>query len=171
MGASGWHYFTDYQADPGAALQKLRREVFEKGEYGETRNWEEMVKGMEAAGMDVKQLKVILQQRQQMDAARALAKPRTIEEALDQAAEEGTHSILDIMAGVSKVPQFGTAFPAPDAWLMQAYGTTRPTRAQVEGAGFEPAEELERWSAVFFPVAETKEGPPRWWYFEGCSGD
>jgi hypothetical protein len=32
-GGSGWSYFTPYQADPAAALDKLRWEVFRGGKY------------------------------------------------------------------------------------------------------------------------------------------
>jgi hypothetical protein len=33
MGASSWRYYAAYQSDPEAALQQLRRDVFERGEY------------------------------------------------------------------------------------------------------------------------------------------
>jgi hypothetical protein len=33
MGATVWRYFTPYQADAEQALQTLRREIFERGEY------------------------------------------------------------------------------------------------------------------------------------------
>jgi len=33
MGATSWHYFTRYQRDPEAALQRLRSEVFARGDY------------------------------------------------------------------------------------------------------------------------------------------
>ena len=33
MGASGWNYFVAYQPDPQAALDDLRRQVFEAGDY------------------------------------------------------------------------------------------------------------------------------------------
>lgn len=33
MGASEWDYYVPYQEDLNAALQQLRREVFEAGEY------------------------------------------------------------------------------------------------------------------------------------------
>lgn len=33
MGATVWRYFTAYQADPEQALQTLRQEVFDRGEY------------------------------------------------------------------------------------------------------------------------------------------
>jgi hypothetical protein len=101
--------------------------------------------------------------------------PQSIEEAIEIAGEDGTHSILDISRGTSKEPDFGTAFLAPDEWLLAAYGTTRPTRKVVEAHGFEPAENLDRWSAVYFAVWDVEgdeaTGNPRWWYFEGCSGN
>ncbi|GGZ32336.1 hypothetical protein GCM10010365_61390 [Streptomyces poonensis] len=33
MGASDWDYYVPYQEDLNAALQQLRREVFEAGDY------------------------------------------------------------------------------------------------------------------------------------------
>jgi hypothetical protein len=33
MGATTWDYFTDYEDDAGAALQKLREKVFREGKY------------------------------------------------------------------------------------------------------------------------------------------
>ncbi|WP_435209964.1 hypothetical protein [Streptomyces sp. bgisy034] len=33
MGASGWDYYVPYQEDLDAALQQLRREVSEAGDY------------------------------------------------------------------------------------------------------------------------------------------
>ena len=33
MDASRWHYFTPYDPDPNAALQRLRQEVFATGQY------------------------------------------------------------------------------------------------------------------------------------------
>jgi hypothetical protein len=172
MGASGWAYFADYDPDPAKALEKLRANVFASGKFGEAHDWETAVQQMEAMLQDAGPLREILERRMKADMERhGGRKPRTIAEALDQAAEEGTHSILDIMCGISEEPKFATAFPAPDDWLIKAYGTKLPTREQVESMEFSAAEDLERWSAVFFPVCETAGGEPRWWRFEGCSGD
>jgi len=33
MGASGWSYFVPYEADISAALQRLRADVFARGDY------------------------------------------------------------------------------------------------------------------------------------------
>ena len=33
MGATSWHYFTPYERDPEAALQRLRSDVFARGDY------------------------------------------------------------------------------------------------------------------------------------------
>ena len=100
-------------------------------------------------------------------------------QALLDSGESGTHSILDIL-GISTIDyeqrdpdEMFKAYPVPDAWLLEAYGTTRPTRQTVESKGFPRSEELERWSAIFFPVwtDEGAAGDPQWWYFDGCSGD
>jgi hypothetical protein len=137
MGASGWSYFTEWQRDPGVALDTLRRQ--EAAEIG--------------AEDDI--------------------------QALLESGESGTHTILDIL-GVSALDyekrdpdEMFQAYPAPDVWLMEAYGTLRPTRKMVEEKGFDPAEQIERWTAVYFAVwdSEAAEGDPQWWYFNGCSGD
>jgi hypothetical protein len=100
--------------------------------------------------------------------------------ALLEAGEDGTHSILDIIGGISEKSyeerdggEIALAFAVPQGWLMEAYGTTRPTRKMVEERGFDPAEQLERWTAVYFAVwdDEAATGEPQWWYFDGCSGD
>jgi hypothetical protein len=33
MGATSWHYYTPYRADPEEALQRLRADVFSRGDY------------------------------------------------------------------------------------------------------------------------------------------
>jgi hypothetical protein len=48
MGASGWSYFTEWQNDAGEALEALRQEVFEKGEFGGRHAQQEIDKGFEA---------------------------------------------------------------------------------------------------------------------------
>lgn len=39
MGASGWEYLVPYQADLQAALNDLRRRVFESGDYVSPVTW------------------------------------------------------------------------------------------------------------------------------------
>ncbi|GAA2600622.1 hypothetical protein GCM10010399_34290 [Dactylosporangium fulvum] len=65
MGSSAWSYTVDYQTDVNAALQQLRRQVYDRGDYyRESRDLE-------------------------------------------------THSIIDMVNGVSAQPAFATVSPLP----------------------------------------------------------
>jgi len=98
--------------------------------------------------------------------------------AFEKGGEDGTHSILDIMGGISPKSyderdesDLMMAFATPESALQEMYGTTRPTRKMVEENPF--GEHLDRWTAVYFPVWDDAipNGDPAWWYFAGCSGD
>jgi len=86
---------------------------------------------------------------------------------LMQAGENGTHSILDITR-VGKGAAHATASPLRSDVLLDTFGTTEPTRAQVEALGLAFAEDLH-WQAVYFAVYE--DGLPFEWAFVGSSGD
>jgi hypothetical protein len=95
--------------------------------------------------------------------------PTTIEELLERAAADGTHSILDI-THVAEHPEFAAASPLDEELLDEGFGTQRPTREQVTpdflmrlgGA-------LERWQAFYFAL--YRDGRPSEYVFVGCSGD
>ncbi len=57
--------------------------------------------------------------------------PSTPEEALEMAAEEGTRSILDIMA-ISEKPECFAAAPLSPDELQEFFGTDRPSAEMVE---------------------------------------
>ena len=86
---------------------------------------------------------------------------------LVQAGESGTHSILDITR-VGKRAGHATAFPLGPDHLLDAFGTTEPTRAEVEASKLAFAEDLH-WQAVYFAV--YRNGSPVEWAFVGSSGD
>jgi hypothetical protein len=65
----------------------------------------------------------------------------SIEDAIMDADEEGTRSILDIHT-VSSRPDFGIASPLPRAALLELYGTEMPTEAAVR-----ENKEFLRWAA------------------------
>jgi hypothetical protein len=187
MGASGWTYFTDWNQDAGEALTALREEEFQAGRYGQALVWEKIAIQAGGAGETdpafAAKMKATAARMRELEQQRMGGrKPRTAAEAVEMAEESGTHSILDIVNGVSAdtwqadedwEAGFGKAFAAPVEWLMKAFGTVRPTRKQVEEEGLEGAEALERWQCVYFAVWEegTEKAGPRWWCFEGCSGD
>lgn len=92
----------------------------------------------------------------------------TIEELLDDAAENGTHSVLDITQVASR-RQYGAAAPLSKRELKTAFGTETPTRADLETGDWSFEEGLERWQAAYFVVYEN--GRPSEYCFVGCSGD
>ncbi|MEL6269615.1 MAG: hypothetical protein AAFV33_27075 [Chloroflexota bacterium] len=135
MGASQFYHFVPYQEDINAALQKLRQDVFASGNYhkvdhSEWRNKteEEILRqlgGDVASGMN---RSIYLDWLE----IKNLPEPDTIERLLDWNGEEGTHSILDMCAGVSENPEYCTVSPLTDEQLVAYFGTTTPTREQIE---------------------------------------
>jgi hypothetical protein len=99
---------------------------------------------------------------------RTSGRPRTIDELLAQAAECGTHSILDIM-GVAERRKDGAAAPLSASELQRVFGSPEPTRGQVEEHWEDIAEGLERWQACYFVVFQ--DGQAQAYAFIGCSGD
>lgn len=158
MGATGWEYFTEWREDVEQAYEQLRARVFAAGEFQCTDgepiyNGEDWLEGLGVA-------------RAPRPVRPPGWKPATIEEAVSHMGLDGTHSILDAF-GVSESPEFGKVSPAPEGWLVEVYGSARPMRAEVEARRI-PAQLIED-RMVYFAVWE--EGRPRWWYFQGQSGD
>ncbi len=96
------------------------------------------------------------------------ARPGSIEGALELAAEDGTHSILDIPS-TGRRRGFGVATPCPPRSAARVFGTERPTREQVEAKWLDLSDRLERWEAYYLVVYEN--GAPAEYAFIGCSGD
>lgn len=94
--------------------------------------------------------------------------PKTIEELVEHAAEDGTHSILDIER-VSDGLDFGAVAPMPVELLLKIYGTEKPTRSDIEAHQYEATENIERWQGYYTVVYENEQ--PSEFYFEGVSGD
>jgi hypothetical protein len=171
MGASGWSYSTPYDEDIEAALRRLQRAVFERGEY--YKPWEEVWRYRDSIlakplheledheRQFIKRLKTFRMPDRDF-------KPASIEELLKNNAESGTHSILDIF-GICDEPRFGTASPVDGEELLRVFGTTQPTAQDVGTAAYDLGENLERWQAVYFVV--YKDGRPDEIRFVGCSGD
>lgn len=181
MGASGWRYTTAYDPDPEVALHRLREDTFASGDYLP-------LGGIMRFPRDA-QLPpgTLLRTRLLMAALRAVAAvsvavhwfarggrmPRSIDELLAMSRENGTHSILDI-GRTADFPESGAATPMTRRRLLQNFGTTTPTRAQVDLAfdrsGATPGEHVRRWEAVYFVVYD-EEGTPIEYEFVGASGD
>ena len=200
MGATGWSYFVPYEADISAALQRLREDVFARGEY---------TYGVDAHGVTEEQLKAFVEKARPeldpwMEKVREQAamlpehirekflenaekikkqlsgdiklpkpkkKPKTIEQALKHQAESGTHSILDI-SEISAEPKFGAVTPLPCAKLIEFFGTEPPTRAQIEDAdSFDKLEEYVSERWQGIYIIAYRDGVPSEINFAGCSGD
>ena len=91
----------------------------------------------------------------------------SIDEAREDAAEDGTRSILDIET-VGDEPDFGVAAPLDPELLEELYETTRPTRRMIE-ENMEFLEDVERGHCVYTVV--YKDGKPDELFFAGYSYD
>jgi hypothetical protein len=142
----------EHQPDIAAALEVLRRQVFESGDY-----YPRSINPEYAAFVGITPME---------------SNPPTIDELLEMQAEEGTHSILDIDGGVSDDPIVGTASPLSSQQLMDTFGTLTPTCQQVttsldDGRWFPAAR--ERGSALYVTCYLSDQ--PRHIHFAGFSGD
>ena len=107
MGASGWEYLVPYQADLQAALNDLRRRVFESGDYVSPVTW-----GLVAP-----------------ESVEALAQQEYYWQFMG---ENGTHSIIDVLTVVPYEmgeQEFGTVCAFTDEEYEDYFGSTRPARA------------------------------------------
>lgn len=140
MGAEAYSYFVPYQSDLNAALQQLREREFRAGRYYPAVDFSGEGTGAQHASID---------------------------EARMAAAEEGTHSILDL-SQIADEADFCAAAPVNGATLRELYGTEQPTREQIEeDAGF--LEDVDRGHGVY--VVTYRDGQPDQIYFGGYSFD
>lgn len=199
MGATTWTYFTPYDANTEAALERLREQVFREGRYerfvlssedlayfqDDTEATAPAVplekQMLQQPGETMAQWAIRVQKLLHQTVAKAAAeeepisseKPTTIDELLEEQGESGTHSILDIY-GISDEPEFGTVSQMPAEELEQIFGTHQPTRKMIEDkagdyALVEHPLVSERWQGVYFAVYHN--GNPAELYFIGTSGD
>jgi hypothetical protein len=146
VGAHPYWYFVPYNEDVDAALQALRDREFKAGRYNPATMFPNFPVGPSSPGPGV-----------QHD---------SIEEALEDAAEDGTRSILDIQE-VADEPDFCVAAPLSPAEMQQFFGTTQPTHAMLETLDF--IEDLERGHCVY--AVAYKNGKPDELFFAGYSFD
>ncbi|WP_406396796.1 hypothetical protein [Streptomyces sp. NBC_01653] len=147
MGASNWDYYVPYQEDLNAALQQLRRKVFDAGGY----YW---VNGADWRPEEERE-----------------PRPRTLEELWqDELVQEaGTHSILDVfqVLGPDDTPDYNTVEPVLAEEARELLGTNTLTRAHVKHFGVFPR---SRWVGRC-AVLHDEQGQPQEIYFWGHSGD
>ncbi len=147
MGAHPYWYFVKYQSDLQKALDELREREFKAGRYNPVMPFPDfpIEPSSPAPG----------------------AEHDTIEEAMEDAAEDGTRSILDIQE-VAEEPEFCAAAPLSKDVLEKLYGTTQPTRSMIE-QNMDFLEDVERGQAVYIVV--YKDGKPEQLFFAGYSFD
>ena len=147
MGAHPYWYVVKYNPDVEAALHGLRAREFAAGRYNPVVPFPAFPVGPGSAAPG--------------------SGHASIEDAREDAAEDGTRSILDL-DHVAGEPEFCAAAPLPDETLLELFGTTTPTRAVVE-QNMNFFEEIERGHGVY--VVLYRRGRPDELFFAGYSFD
>lgn len=165
MGASGWTYFVPYQPDVDAALRQLQDRVFADGDY-----YREITHSLYAL--------TEAEFRQQISrmcvpadlevhvadwrAVRDRPDPPDIETLLEEQEEEGTHSILDMSAGISTDLGPCMVSPLSDEELLDAFDTTHPDHDTVASwaEGSDIAGVRDRWEGAYISH-RPRRGPDR----------
>jgi hypothetical protein len=153
MGANPYWYFVPYEADLGAALQKLRAREFQSGRYNPVTPFQKFPIDLSAPTLG--------------------AQHGSIEDVMDAAGEDGTRSILDIAQLASepldgsRMPYF-TAFPLANPDIEELFGTLHPTRQLVE-TNKRMWDRIERGSAIYLVIFD--DGKPHEIFFAGYSFD
>ena len=173
MGASDWHYTVAYQPDVKAALQQLRRDVYDRGEY-----YREPADNDLAMTED--EFRARLDPRGENDGLndaivedwlerKNLPMPSDPDTLLAAQPHSGTHSIIDIANGVSDHPRFGTVSALTDEELREAFGTTAPHSSQVQEWIRSGLSTRDKWVGTY--VISYRNGEPDYIHFSGYSGD
>jgi hypothetical protein len=151
--SSEWSYFAPYEADIAAALQRLREDVFARGDYA-------TASSVIASGSHLF-----------IPPSSPRPKPSTIEELLEQEGDSGTHSILDITC-ISPKPKRRAISPFPSSLLAEYFRSEKPSPAEVQEVyEFGSLEEFvnKRWRGIY--IIAWFDGRPSDIFFAGCSGD
>ncbi|SBT43575.1 hypothetical protein [Micromonospora auratinigra] len=173
MGASQWRYTVVHRDDVGAALRQLRQEVYDRGEYYRESpdvdldlTEEEFRAGLDPREDDDGLTEAIIEDWRERRRRPVPVDPDTLVAAQPHS---GTHSIIDMVNGVSHRPGFATVSPLTSEELINAFGRTTPSADQVEEwmkAGGSPR---ERWVGSY--VISYHDGRPGHIHFHGYSGD
>jgi hypothetical protein len=179
MGASGWEYFVPYQPDIQAALDRLRHQAYEKGDYWKIGTRLEVIaqtrKDLERLGDESsipKEQRIRGHLESYIRMLEALPEPKTIDEKIAEVMAinetDGANSILDIDR-ISGAPAFGVAAPLSDTELIGLFGTARPSHAMI----VEHKLELMGWrdTSMATYVIVYRDDKPDEIYFTGFSGD
>ena len=177
MGASEWSYFVLYQPDIQTALDTLRQQVFERGDYPfvdwgvddiedddayidqEVRihyreeDWEEQRKAL----------------REWITEKRSLGdKPKSIAEVMRWNAEEGTGTILDIEF-ISSHVEYNALAPLSLEELIRIFGTEKPTHEMIVAHERTVMSLRQRDQGTYIVVYNDDQ--PDEIFFTGFSGD
>lgn len=147
MGAHPYWYTVKHQPDIEAALHELREREFRAGRYNPVIPFLSFPIGPNSPAPG--------------------ARHASIADAFDDADADGTRSILDLDR-VADEPDFGVVTPMGDDTLLEAFGTTRPTRAMVEEAD-DFWEDIERGQGIC--IVLYKDDRPDEIFFAGYSYD
>lgn len=173
MGASEWSYRTSYQEDIGAALQQLRWTAYRGGDYykqlpdpslGLTE--EEFRATLPGGGDDCDVGTIQLEEWRKARMRPMVVDPDTL---LASQPDSGTHSIIDMAAGVSASPDYFTVSPLTNEQLLRIFDTLTPTADQVVASVDRILEERRSWHGVY--VVSYDGSTPSELHFLGFSGD
>ena len=133
MGADPYWYFEPYKENIDEALQELRQREFNAGRYNPVIAFPEFPVGPHSPSPGA--------QHASIDAAR------------EDAAEDGTRSILDLHY-ISDCPEIFAVTQLDREALFDLYDTDRPTRQMVE-ANVEFLDDIERGQGIYFIIYEN----------------
>jgi len=182
MGSELWFHFTPYRVNAEEALRELKERVIREGAFRSFGTKEEMIRDLQES---IRRLEegnaesdedlrehLLNEYRQQLETLSNLPEPKTLEEKIQEImtinGSEGTSSPLDIF-GVSDAPAFFQASPLPEEEIREAFGTTEPTRDQIEANIGDVAAAMDRGFALY--VIAYDEGKPSEICFTGWSCD
>jgi hypothetical protein len=147
MGAHPYYYFVQYQPDLDAALQELREREFQAGRYNPVQPF--------------------LNFPIDANSPSPGAEHDSIDEAREDAAEDGTRSILDI-EGISEERNFCVAAPLAEEELEEYFGTIHPTREMIL-KNMDFLENIDRGQCIY--IIAYKGDQPSELFFAGYSFD
>lgn len=142
MGSHPYFYFTPYQSDVNRALQALRQQEFEAGRYDPAINMH---------NPELWMFQFSFPPTDQSIAPGACH--ASIEEALADAEESGTGSILDIQR-ISNSPELLASSPLSAEETLALFGTDKPTRPLVEDIILAEGE-LDHWQETDYDIEES----------------
>lgn len=141
MGSHPYFYFTKYQSDVNRALQMLREKEFAAGRYDPAMNMHDPNMWMFLFTFPPNEQSIA-----------PGAQHASIEEALEDAEDSGTGSILDIQQ-ISDSPAFLASWALTRDETQSLFGTDKPSRQMVEEIILAEGEP-EHWKETGYDIEE-----------------